>query len=174
MDSVPDQGGRFRIDAVNRLMRTSELFAKDYRITEYVVPFIRERHKKWHKEPDQKVINYLAWFYERDCLAISMPKEIHGICCIRLFDKLEDFLEPFAFDPSGQFCMVDLLVATTPNAIADCFEFLFKRWGRQEIIIWERLERTCNSLKAPRMYTWEQYLRLTRRLTYGLTPSETK
>jgi hypothetical protein len=129
--------------------------------------FVRENHPKWKSTPEAKLQEYLTWFADRELLAISASgEEIYGICTIKLFDKLEDFLSPEAFNPTGKFCQVDLLVAVSPVAIADCFETLFKRWGPQEIMLWERSERTENG--APRMFTWKEYLKLTRRLTYGL------
>ena len=129
--------------------------------------FIRENHPRWRDTPNDKLYKYLAWFRDKELLAISSSgEEIHGVCAIKLFDQLEDFLSPEAFNPTGKFCMVDLLVATSPTAIADCFETLFARWGAQETMIWERGPRTESG--APRMYTWNQYMKLTKRLTYGL------
>ena len=129
--------------------------------------FIQENHSKWNSTPEAKLRDYLAWFADKDLLAISASRgEIYGVCTIKLFDQLEDFLSPKAFNPTGKFCMVDLLVAVSPVAIAQCFETLFGRWGPQETMLWDRGERTEGG--APRMYTWQQYLKLTRRLTYGL------
>ena len=136
-------------------------------LADRLVPFIRENHAKWRDGTDQGLYEYLAWFWSRNLLAVSMSNEqIYGVCAIRFFNRLEDFLRPRAFESGGKFCMVDLLVATTPLAIADCFESLFGRWGPQEIMLWERQERTENTSKAPRMYTWDQYLKLKRKLTY--------
>ena len=136
-------------------------------LADRMVPFIRENHSKWKDTPDQKLYEYLAWFWGKDLLAVSFQEEeIYGVCAIKLFDRLEDFLSPKAFNPTGKFCQVDLLVAVSPVAIANCFEILFKRWGPQEIMLWDRDERTEKG--APKMFTWEGYLKLTRRLTYGL------
>ena len=129
--------------------------------------FIRENHPRWRDTPNDKLYEYMAWFRDKELLAISSSgEEIHGVCTIKLFDQLSDFLEPWPFNPSGKFCLVDLLVATSPTAIADCFETLFARWGPQETMIWERGLRTESG--APRMYPWNQYMKLTKRLTYGL------
>ena len=136
-------------------------------LADRMVPFIRENHSKWKDTPDQKLYEYLAWFWGKDLLAVSFQEEeIYGVCAIKLFDRLEDFLSPKAFNPTGKFCQVDLLVAVSPVAIANCFEILFKRWGPQEIMLWDRGERTEKG--APKMFTWSQYLKLTHRLTYGL------
>jgi hypothetical protein len=148
-------------------MKTTLEFVGFVWLADRMVSFIRENHKKWQDTPDQKLYEYLAWFWGKDLLAVSFcGEEINGVCTIKLFDQLEDFLSPKAFNPTGKFCMVDLLVATNPMAIANCFEKLFARWGPQEIMLWDRNERTEKG--APRMFTWEQYLKLTRRLTYGL------
>ena len=131
------------------------------------VSFIRENHPKWKDSSAAKIAEYLTWFADRGLLAIvASEEEIYGVCAIKLFDKLTDFLEPWPFDPTGKFCLVDLLVAVSPLAIADCFKVFFDRWGPQEIMLWDRGERTEGG--APRMYTWNQYLKLTRRLTYGV------
>lgn len=132
-----------------------------------LVSFIRENHLKWQGTANQELERYLIWFADRELLAVSASgEEIYGVCTIKLFDRLEDFLSPEAFNPTGKFCQVDLLVAVSPVAIADCFEILFKRWGPQEIMLWDRDERTEKG--APKMFRWDQYLKLTRRLTYGL------
>ena len=148
-------------------MKTTLEFIGFAWLADRMVPFIKENHKKWQDTPDQKLYEYLAWFWGKDLLAVSFQgEEIYGVCTIKLFDQLEDFLSPKAFNPTGKFCQVDLLVAVSPVAIADCFEILFKRWGPQEIMLWDRDERTEKG--APKMFTWSQYLKLTRRLTYGL------
>jgi hypothetical protein len=138
-----------------------------------LVPFIRENHARWSAAPVDDLYGYLAWFWARDLLAVSSTDgEIYGLCTIKLFNRLEDFLLARPFEPTGKFCMVDLLVAVSPLAIADCLESLFRRWGPQEIMLWERGDRTEKSSRAPRMYTWAQYLRLTSRLTYGTVQEE--
>jgi hypothetical protein len=142
-------------------------------LADRLVPFIRENHAKWRDGSSDGLYEYLAWFWSRNLLAVSMSNEqIYGICAIKLFDRLEDFLKEHPFEPTGKFCMVDLLVAVSPLAIADCLESLFKRWGPQEIMLWERGDRTEKTTRAPRMYTWAQYLKLTSRLTYGVVKED--
>ena len=154
-------------------MKTVWEFLSFIWLADKMVPFIRENHPKWRDDSDQDLYDYLAWFWGKDLLAVSFTgEEIYGVCTIKLFSELEDFLSPFVFEPDGKFCMVDLLVAVSPLAIADCFETLFGRWGSREVMIWERGERTLASAGAPRMYTWKQYKRLTRRLTYGVVKDE--
>jgi hypothetical protein len=148
-------------------MKTALEFVGFFCLAERIIPFIKENHQKWQDTPDQKLYEYLAWFWSKDLLAVSLyGEEINGVCTIKLFDQLEDFLSPKAFNPTGKFCLVDLLVATSPVAIANCFEALFARWGEQETMLWDRDIRTEKG--SPRIYTWSQYLKLTRRLTYGL------
>jgi hypothetical protein len=131
------------------------------------VPFIKENHVRWRNSPEELIQDYCSWFWNRGTMATSFAgSDIHGICLIRLFDKLGDFLKPWVHEPSGNFCFVELLCCDSPLAIADCFEIFFKRWGRQEVMIWDRGERTEGG--TPRMYRWDQYLKLTDRLTYGL------
>jgi hypothetical protein len=62
--------------------------------------------------------------------------------------------------------MIDLLVADTPNVAAVLCEDLVSRWGRQQVIMWDRGERTESG--APRMMRWRSFQKVVRRLTYGI------
>lgn len=133
-----------------------------------LVEFIVTNDKVWAKEPSEKLCGYLQWHNERGLLAVSlMGDEVYGLCTVRFFSRLDDWLMPWAFDPLGAFCMVDLLVAVSPLAIAECFQQLVRRWNPRPIVLWERRERTDKTDGPPRMYRWDQYLVLLRRLTYG-------
>jgi hypothetical protein len=140
---------------------------------ESLVPLIREarRYSCWQFDT---LCDWFAYFWNRGTIAfvIDAGGNAQGVCAIKLFSRIEQFLEPFVHEPTSKFCMVDLLVAVSPIAIADCFEILFGRWGPQEIMIWERGDRTAQTDRAPRMYTWAQYLKLTNRLTYGIVKEE--
>jgi hypothetical protein len=136
-------------------------------MADQMVPFIKEHHPKWRNEPQQKLYEYLAWHAGKNTLSVDFQGgEIYGVCTIKLFDQLEDFLEPRAFNPTGKFVMVDLLVAVSPLAIAHCFDRLVSIWGPQEIVLFDRGERTEKG--APRIYRWEEFMKLTRRISYGL------
>ena len=63
--------------------------------------------------------------------------------------------------------MLEFLAANHPLAIEQVCETLSDRWGPQKIVMWDRGERTENG--APRMYTWKDFRKLTRRLSYGVT-----
>jgi hypothetical protein len=148
--------------------------AKEYLETmESLVPLIRKarRYSLWQFDI---LCDWFAYFWNRGTITfvIDARGNAQGVCAIKLFSRLEQFLEPFVHEPSGKFCMVDLLVAVSPPTIADCFEILFKRWGQQAIMIWDRGDRTDQPNRAPRMYTWGQYLKLTNRLTYGIVKEE--
>jgi hypothetical protein len=140
-------------------------------LMEKVVPFIRGNHPRWWKSSDSAIANYCAWYWNRDLMSVALVgDECFAVCLIKLFDRLEEWLEEFPFNPTGRFCLIDLLVSASPHATAEVFETLFRRWGPQQTMIWERGERTEKG--APRMFTWEQYLKLTRRLTYGIVEPE--
>jgi hypothetical protein len=148
--------------------------AKEYLETmEILMPLIREarRYSVWQFD---MLCDWFAYFWNRGTIAfvIDAHGNAQGICAIKLFNRLEQFLEPFVHEPTGKFCLVDLLVAVSPLAIADCFEILFGRWGPQAIMIWDRGDRTDQPNRAPRMYTWLQYLKLTNTLTYGIVKEE--
>jgi hypothetical protein len=138
---------------------------------EILVPLIREarRYSLWQFD---MLCDWFAYFWNRGTIAfvIDARGNAQGVCAIKLFSRLEQFLEPFVHEPSGRFCMVELLVAKDPLAIAHTFFELTGRWGKPEIILWDRGERT--EWGSPRMYRWSDYEKLTRRLTYGLIDKE--
>jgi hypothetical protein len=86
-----------------------------------------------------------------------------GVCVIKLFSRLEGMLEPFIHEPEGGFCLVDVLSAKSPQAIGMLYSSLKERWGPGRIMLWDRGARTEKG--APRMYRWDDYEKLTRRLT---------
>jgi hypothetical protein len=115
--------------------------------------------------------DWVAYFWNRGTISYLLDGDkARGVCLIKLFSRLGQFLEPFVHEPGGRFCMVELLVAKDPLAIAHTYFELVKRWGKPEIMMWDRYERTEGG--APRMFTWNQYEKLTRRLTYGLIDKE--
>ena len=118
--------------------------------------------------PFDEVCDRLAFYWNRGTFVYSIDEfgEPHGACLIRLFRHLEQFMDPRIHDPCGQFVMLDLLVADTPNVAASLCEELVERWGRQQLVLWDRGERTESG--APRMYRWKQFQKLVRRLTYGV------
>jgi len=133
-----------------------------------VVPFIKTNHQRWQDCTDEVIANYLAWFWNRDLIAVSwLDGEVTGVCLIKLFHRLEDFLEDFPHHPTGQYCLIDLLVCVTREAPFELYEILFERWGPQKVVMWERGKRTID--KAPRMFSWDHYKKLLRRLSYGST-----
>lgn len=110
----------------------------------------------------------MQWHARRELLAASLVGEdVFAVCTIRLFRRLEGWLTPWKFEPDGAFCLIDLMVAASPLAMAECFEKLFGRWGPRLIVMWERGDRTEKTTKPPHMYRWDQFLTLARRITYG-------
>ena len=133
-----------------------------------LLEFILSNHRFWATRSREVLATYLAWFQDRGLLASSfVGEEPFAICAVRFFDRLEDFLDQWAFNPEGDFCMIELLVSASPLAQADTFNQLVGRWGPRKVVIWERGDRTIESAGSPRMFTWEGFVRLTRRMTYG-------
>jgi hypothetical protein len=131
------------------------------------VPFIRENYDPYRIMPEKHTYDTLAWYWNRGLISIVEDRlEVRGVCLIRIIENLDDFLDPSAFFPSGNFIWVELLIATDPLAIAGLYEDLFSRWGKRETILWDRGERTQGG--TPRMYRWDQYKKLANRLSYGL------
>jgi hypothetical protein len=145
--------------------------AKEYlHIMDQLVPLLREG-RRFCVMPRALLNDWIAYFWNRGTISYLLDGEgARGVCLVKLFRHLGQFLEPFVHEPGGKFCMVELLVAKDPLAIAYTYFELVKRWGKPEIIMWDRGERTEGG--SPRMYTWDQYEKLTRRLTYGLIDKE--
>ena len=132
-----------------------------------LLPVLRQQ-KAFCVIPFSEVCDRIAFYWNRGTFSFVIDDDgtPHGACLIRLFNRVEQFLAPLVHEPGGRFCMIDLLVADSPHVAAQLCEELVQRWGRQHVIMWDRSERTENG--APRMYTWKQFQKLVRRLTYGM------
>jgi hypothetical protein len=138
------------------------------RVMHKVEPFIRDRYPKWGDWSFEQMSDQCAMYWNRGTMSLSVDcfGEIHGLCLIKLFRYLNDFLFEHPHDPCGKFCWVELMIADYPQAAIEMKLGFIRRWGPQEIMMWDRGDRTEG--KAPRMYTWDQYNKLTRRLSYGV------
>ena len=130
-------------------------------------PVIRQQ-KAFANASFEQLCDHFAYYWNRGTFAYSIDDfdRGHGVCQIRLIGELNQFLTPYIHVPEGRFCVIDLLVGDTPNVIGGLCEELTARWGPQEVMIWERNERTENG--APRMFRWDQFMKIVRRLTYGI------
>ena len=132
-----------------------------------LIPVIRQQ-RAFSVMPFDKLCDHFAFFWNRGTFVYSIDAfDVgHGACSIRVFRELNQFLEPYVHEPCGRFCMIDLLVGDTPNVIGQLCDDLVTRWGPQEVMLWDRDERTEGG--APRMYRWERFMKLANRLTYGI------
>jgi hypothetical protein len=111
--------------------------------------------------------DYMSWFWNRGTMAWSIDENgPQGVCLIKLFRHLSQFVEPAVHEPCGRFVMIELLKGNHPLAIAKVCNELCDRWGPQHIVMWERGERTESSV--PRMMTWATFRKLARRITFNL------
>jgi hypothetical protein len=142
--------------------------AKEFvRIMRQLKPLLRQ-HPPLASMSFEDLCDYLAWYWNNGTLAYVIDEQgAHAVCFCRLFRWLEQFLWAGAHEPCGEFCMLELMVADEPNAMAGIFKIFKDRWGPQKVVMWDRGERTENG--TPRMYRWDQFEKLARRLTYGLT-----
>jgi hypothetical protein len=138
------------------------------KVMEKAGPFIQERHAAWALASIETLCDYFAWYWNRGTVSIFFDRlgEVDGVCMIKLFRYLNQAMDKWVHEPCGQFALVEVLIADHPKAIAGTFRELFARWGKQDFILWDRGERTEGG--PHRIYTWKQYLKLTRRLTDGL------
>jgi hypothetical protein len=133
-------------------------------------PLIRTG-KLYRKMKFGDMCDWVAYYWHRGTLSYLLQgEEAVGVCLIKLFRHLGQFLEPFVHEPCGEYCWVELLVAKEPGAIAHAYFEFKNRWGPQKIMFWDRGERTWSG--CPKMFTWDQYEKLTRRLTDGMIDNE--
>lgn len=134
-----------------------------------VVPVVREKYPAWDHFSFGQLCDRFAWYWNRGLMAVHVDKndQVDAIALIKIFDRLSQFMEPYQFEPEGQFCQVELLIATNRKGFITVFKGLSDHWGPRPIVLWDRGDRTEEG-KAPRMYSWNQYLELVRRMyTYG-------
>lgn len=112
------------------------------------------------------IADWVSWYWNRGTLAYVLDDfdEPQGVCLIRLFRRLPQFMD-LVHEPSGKYAFIELAVAHHPLAMGQMLEEFIKRWGPQEVILWDRGARTEEG--SPRIYKWADFLKLTRRLSYG-------
>jgi hypothetical protein len=126
-------------------------------------PLLRT-HKPLGTMPFRDLQEYIAFYWNRQTMACVIDyDEAAAICLIKLFRRLDHFLDPFIHDPCGRYCMIELMIAKEPVHMGIVWRKLVSRWGPQQIVLWDRGARTENS-KSPRMYTWRQFEKLSRRM----------
>lgn len=129
-----------------------------------LVPLLR-RYRYFSAWNFEMLCDWCAYYWNRGTISYVIDNEgnAKGVCLVKLFRRLEQFLEPFVHDPCGRFCMLEAMVAEGPKSLGIIHDELLGRWGPQEVILWERGKRTEKG--APRMYTWNQFEKLARRIT---------
>jgi hypothetical protein len=113
--------------------------------------------------------DWMSWYWNRGTMTwwISDFGEAQGVCLIRLFREISQFMDRDIHDPCGKFCFIELAVASDPIIMGVMFSALVDRWGPQETMMWDRGVRT--EYGPPRIYRWDQFTKLARRLSYGIT-----
>ena len=143
--------------------------AKEYlKIMRTLEPLFRKakRHRNWHFD---QICDWTAYFWNRGTIAWVIDDWGHaqGVCIIKFFRRLEQFMDPFVHEPDGRFCMIELLIAAGPQMHGWLLADLTRRWGWPEVMLWDRGDRT--EWSCPRMYTRSQFQKLARRFTKGVT-----
>jgi hypothetical protein len=163
LDAVPNQANGLRGGTAGDNMKHHPVYVE---IMRRLLPLLRQ-YKPFAGMPFALLCDHLAWFWNRGTMSyvIDSGGKPHAVCLIKLFHRLEYFLWPYIHYPCGKFVMIELMVADEPNAMAHCFNELTQRFGPQEVVVWDRQERTENG--CPRMYRWSDFIKLSRRLTYG-------
>jgi hypothetical protein len=134
-----------------------------------LLPLLR-RYRPFAQMRFDDLCDHLGWYWNRDTISYVIDDEPRAVCLIKLFRRLEQFLDPYVHIPCGKFVMLELMVADDPIAMGQICEQLTERFGPQEIVLWDRGTRTEGG--APRMYTWNSFMKLARRVSYGTIEME--
>jgi hypothetical protein len=133
-----------------------------------LVPRLREvpKFSVWQFEP---ICDWMAYFWNKGTISFVLDGDkARGVCTIKLFSRLEQFLEPFVHEPGGQYAMIEALVGDGPEVFGLLLKDLIGRWGHPPIVMWDRGLRTEHG--APRMFTWQGFEKLARRFAhYGFS-----
>jgi len=109
--------------------------------------------------------DWFAYAWNRGTISFVIEEgQARGVCVIKLFSRLEQFLEPFVHEPGGRFAFIEVLSSEGPQIHRRLWDELVGRWGHPPIVMWDRPWRTEGG--APRMFTWGQFEKLSRRF-YG-------
>lgn len=129
-----------------------------------LVPLLRE-HRRFSVWKFDILCDWVAYFWNRGTISYVIDDwgNARGVCLVKLFRVLPQFLEPFVHEPCGGFCMIELMVADGPETLGWLHDDLVRRWGEHEIVMWDRGERTEGG--SPRIYRWNEFERLARRIT---------
>lgn len=129
------------------------------------------QHSPFRAMSFDDLCDYLAFYWNRGtlCYVMNHDDTPAAVCLIKLFSRLPQFEEDFVHVPNGGYVMIVLMVADTPNAMGQVYEEMVARWKPREIVMWDRGARTESG--TPRMYRWDQFAKLARRITYGITES---
>jgi len=110
--------------------------------------------------------DWFAYYWNKGTISFVIEDgEAKGICVIKLFSRLEQFLEPFVHEPAGQFAFIEALASDRAATHAFMWKELVGRWGHPPIVMWDRCERTEKG--APRMFRWSEFEKLSRKFTHG-------
>lgn len=118
--------------------------------------------------PFADLCDHLAWYWNRGtmCYVMGHRDVPRAICLIKLFRHIDQFMDAYVHEPCGEICMIELMVAEDPLAMGAIFEEFVKRWHSVKTVMFDREERT--EYGCPRMYSWRQFEKLARRLSYGV------
>ena len=115
--------------------------------------------------PDELKL-HARWYWDHGTIswAEDWRGRITGICLIKLFNDpacLDDF---YIHVPGGRLLMIEEVFSAGPKTWRKLYEMLYDRWGERDFMIWDRRDKTS---RGPRVYTWEKYQVILRRLTHA-------
>jgi hypothetical protein len=148
------------------MMKKAQHHPNFIQIISTLVPLLRQYPSLSVMQFDD-LCDWMSWYWNRGTMAwwISDSGEPRGVCLIKLFRRMEQFLDRDVHEPCAKFCFIELSIAADPIIMGLMFNELVERWGPQDIMMWDRPGRTENG--APRMYKWLDFCKLARRLSYG-------
>lgn len=147
--------------------------AKEYlAIMDKLVDLIRDcpKYSVWKADA---LCDWFSYYWNRGTISWCLDGEsATGVCAIKLFSRLGQFLEPFVHEPCGRYAFIEIMVLREGgHAQKAMLDELYQRWGPQAVVMWDRGERTEGG--APRMFRWDQFQKLAERMIYGRMERET-
>lgn len=116
------------------------------------------------KLPDTDLKQHLKWYWDHGTIFWheDWKGRLTGLCLFKVFDDLKDMDDFYVHVPHGQFFMIEHFTAPGRKVMKKLFGDVCSVWGQPRFILWDRQERTQ---KGARMYTWQQFVKLARRIT---------
>lgn len=124
--------------------------------------YVKAHTRQWRNARDKRMREYIDWYWNRGILGVA--RQFGDLACVaswRMFSKLEDYREDFAYDPDGAFCQVRVYGSMAPVYLTIAMADIASRHNENRIFMWHR---DVAELGPPRMATVDQAKKIAIRL----------